>query len=67
MYFEIRLFPWDVAAAMPIITEAGGYVELMFEEQLPLDRPIAVIAANSKENFARLKEIAYEELPKLPY
>jgi len=67
LYFEIRLFPWDVAAAMLIITEAGGYVELMFEEQLPLDRPIAMLAANSKENLARLKEIAYEELTKLPY
>ena len=67
LYFEIRLFPWDVAGAIPIITEAGGYVELMFEEELPLDRPVAVLAANTAENLERLKQIAYEELPELPY
>lgn len=67
LYFEIRLFPWDVAGAIPIITEAGGCVEIMFEEELPLDRPIAMLAANTKENLEKLKKIAYEELPKLPY
>lgn len=67
LYFEIRLFPWDVAAAIPIIREAGGYVEVMFEEQLPLDRPIAIIGANTKENFEKMRKIVYEEIPKLPY
>lgn len=67
LYFEIRLFPWDVAGAIPIIKEAGGFVHLMFEEGMPLDRPVAVLAANSKESLERLKEIAYEELPKKPY
>ena len=63
LYFEIRLFPWDIAAAMSIITEAGGYIEVMFEEELPLNRPIPVIAANTKKNFERLKEIIYAEIP----
>lgn len=63
LYFEIRLFPWDVAAAIPIITEAGGFVHLMFEEELPLDRPVAVLAANSAESMERLKQIVYEEIP----
>lgn len=67
LYFEIRLFPWDVAGAIPIITEAGGYVDLMFEDELPLDRPMPVIAANTKENFERLKEIVYEEIPERVY
>lgn len=67
LYFEIRLFPWDVAGAIPIITEAGGFVHLMFEEELSLDRPIAVLAANSAEGLERLKQIAYEELPEKPY
>lgn len=67
LYFEIRLFPWDIAAAIPIILEAGGKFEMMFEERMPLDRPVAVIAANSAENFERLKKIIYEELPALPY
>ena len=67
LYFEIRLFPWDIAAAIPIILEAGGRVEMMFEERMPLDRPVAMFAANSTENFEKLKKIIYEELPILPY
>ena len=67
LYFEIRLFPWDVAAALTIVREAGGYIELLYEDTLPLDRPVAVYAANSKENMDRLREIICEELPKLPY
>ena len=49
LYFEIRLFPWDVAAAIPIVREAGGCFEVMFEEALLLERPMAILAANSKE------------------
>ena len=62
LYFEIRLFPWDVAAATVIIQEAGGYVEYMFHNELPLNRPFGVIAANTKENFEELKAIVYEEI-----
>lgn len=67
LYFEIRLFPWDVAAAITILREAGGEVELLYHETLPLDRPFGLIAANSPESFARLKNIVCEELPTLPY
>ena len=67
LYFEIRVFPWDVAGALPILTEAGAQIELLYHDSLPLDRPFGVIAANSKENFARLKSIVCEELPTLPY
>ena len=67
LYFEIRLFPWDIAASIPILTEAGGFIELMFEKELPLDRPIPVIAANTRENFERLKAIVYEEIPERIY
>lgn len=67
LYFEIRLFPWDVAGAIPIIREAGGTVEVLYKEKLPLDRPSALIAANTQENFIRLKQIVTEELPKVPY
>lgn len=63
LYFEIRICTWDAAGAIPIIREAGGYVECMFHEGLPLDRPFGVIAANNKENFERLRTIVYEEVP----
>ena len=67
LYFEIRLSPWDAAAAYPIITEAGGYIECLHQKGFPLDRPFPLIAANSKESFARLKEIVLSEIPVMPY
>lgn len=67
LYFEIRLFPWDAAGAIPIIREAGGTVEVLYEDRLPLDRPFPVVAANNRENFQRLMTIVKEELPKTPY
>lgn len=67
LYFEIRLFPWDAAGAIPIIREAGGTVEVLYEDRLPLDRPFPVVAANNQENFQRLMTIVKEELPKTPY
>jgi len=67
LYFEIRIFPWDAAAAALLIQEAGGYVEFLFHDSLPLDGPFGVIAANTKENFERLRATVYGELTKKPY
>lgn len=67
LYFEIRLSPWDIAGAIPIIREAGGYVECLYADRMPLDRPTPVFAANSKESFAKLKAVIQEEIPELPY
>lgn len=67
LYFEIRIFAWDVAAAAAIIKEAGGYVEFLFHEELPIPGPLGVIAANTKENFEKLREIVYGELKEQPY
>ena len=67
LYFEIRLFPWDMAAGQVIIEEAGGVVEFLHEDGLPLDRPAGMIAASSKENFDKLREIVYGEIPEKLY
>ena len=67
LYFEIRVFPWDIAGAIPIIKEAGGYAECLYQERMPLKNPVAIIAANTMENFEKLKKIVCEELPELPY
>ncbi len=67
LYFEMRLFPWDAAAAFPIITEAGGIAECLYYEGFPLDKPFPVIAANTRENFEELKAIVCEEIPSVPY
>lgn len=67
LYFEMRLFPWDMAAAVVIMEEAGGSVEILHEDHLPLDRPAGIIAANSKENLEKLREIVYGEIPEKLY
>jgi myo-inositol-1(or 4)-monophosphatase len=67
LFFEMRLFPWDMAAAIVIVEEAGGIVENIHEDGLPLDRPAGIIAANNQENFKRLREIVYEEIPNKMY
>lgn len=67
LYFEIRLFPWDVAAGIVLIKEAGGFTEMIYQEGFPLDRPVALVGANTKENFERMKEIVCKEIPVLPY
>ena len=67
LYFEIRLFPWDVAAGIVLIQEAGGYTQMLYQEGFPLDRPVALVGANTKENFEKIKEIVCEEIKELPY
>lgn len=67
LFFEMRLFPWDMAAGVVMIEEAGGYVEILHEKELPYDRPAGIIAANSKENFQKLREIVYRQVPEKLY
>lgn len=67
LFFEMRLFPWDMAAGIAIIQEAGGIVEILHEEGIPLNRPAGIIAANNQENFEKLRKIVYEEIPEKLY
>lgn len=67
LYFEVRLSPWDYAAASLIIAEAGGCCEMMFHDSITLNKPSGIIAANNQENFERLKTIVYGEIPEELY
>ena len=68
LYFEMRLFPWDYAASILLIQEAGGYVgTLPSLPSLVYDRPIPIIAANTEDNFHKLNEIISRHIPQLPY
>ena len=67
LYFEMRLFPWDAAAGFALIREAGGVAECLHYDSFPLDRPFPVIAANTPENFEKLKEIVCRHVPTVPY
>ena len=66
LFFEIRLFPWDVAAGIVLIKEAGGYTEMIYQKGFPLERPVALVGANTKENFDKMREIVCNEIKELP-
>lgn len=55
LYFEIRLSPWDHAAGLTVLEEAGGcYTGIGGDVRF--DGPGPVLAANSEENLRRLSE-----------
>ena len=57
IFFEIKLQVWDYAAASLIIKEAGGFISSLDINNLPLDRPSLVAAANSYENLEKIVNI----------
>ncbi len=58
LFFEYSLFPWDYAASILIISEAGGVISDFSKEKLPLHKRTPVIAGNN---------IAYSEFFKGEY
>lgn len=63
LYFEIRLYPWDFAAAFLIIQEAGGYCSQLGCPNGDYSRPCSVIAANSQSSFEYLMATVKDHLP----
>jgi len=57
LYFEIRLLPWDYAAGVLILQEAGGHAGMPKQSSMSYDRPVAVVAANNQDNYDKLLEI----------
>ncbi len=66
LYFEMRLFPWDVCAAEVILREAGGCSERLYADGLEAAQPFPVIAANCRASLDHLRAIVAEEIPALP-
>lgn len=66
LYFEIRIYPWDYAAAGLILKEAGGVVSGFDGTQIPYNRPSTIIGANSVESHKKLCEIVWKHLEKDP-
>ncbi len=67
LFFEMRVFPWDYAAGSVILSEAGGKATSLGGAILPMDRPSAVIGANTEENHRLLSEIVSSHVPTVPY
>lgn len=67
LYFELRLQPWDYAAALLILEEAGGIATNLNGEHPRFTGPDLVCAANTKENQEHLLSIIRKHIPTLPY
>ena len=67
LFFEMRLQPWDYAAASLILAEAGG-VSCGFDGcPMSLSNPSLTLAANNQENLSELLSTVRRHLPELPY
>ena len=60
MYFEYLLSPWDFAAASLILEEAGGVLCNREGQSLCFTQSSGVLAANNRENLARLLSIVQQ-------
>ena len=67
LYFEMRLMPWDYAAAALILREAGGSIVGIDGNYPPLMQTSMVVAANSRENCQRILDTVHNYLTRLPY
>lgn len=67
LYFEIRLFPWDYAAGILILREAGGFASALNGADVPYDSISPIIAANTRENFERLTQKVLTHIPEVTY
>ena len=67
LYFEMRLMPWDFAAAGLILEEAGGSV-CGFDGGRPSPyKPSMFIAANSPESCKRIHEVVRKHVHELQF
>jgi myo-inositol-1(or 4)-monophosphatase len=67
LYFEIRLMPWDYAAASLILREAGGLICDFNGDAPSLTHPSLVIAANQESSGKRIFDTVRRHLEAIPY
>ena len=66
LYFEMRLLPWDYAAAALVLKEAGGFICDLDGNFPSLKKASLVIAANSQTSMERILDTVRRHLPSLP-
>lgn len=57
MFFELMLSPWDIAAGLLLVREAGGIITDANGNEITLSSPCSVIGANSKTYAYLLEKI----------
>ena len=65
LYFEARVYPWDVCAALCILREAGGCFASPHFERIDYTHPFSIVCANSHESLEALLCVVREEMPEL--
>ena len=51
MYFELKLMPWDYAAACLILTEAGGIIKTIDNKDIQYFESTSILASNGVEDY----------------
>ena len=57
LFFELMLSPWDYAAGMLLITEAGGVITTMDGDPLPVGQKCSVVAGTPKAHADFFRQI----------
>ena len=66
IYFEIRTYPWDYAAGLLMVEEAGGILRGYRGEKLNLREMTMLVGANNPENYHKLEGIVSEIITERP-
>lgn len=66
LFFEIRVCPWDYAAACLILEEAGGVLRGVGGKTLHFDMTEPLIGAGNPEHYPLLLETVEKYLPGMP-
>lgn len=66
LFFEIRTYPWDYAAALLIIKEAGGVLRGYRGEELDFREMTMLVGANNLDNYQKLESIISEIITEKP-
>ena len=53
LFYELRLMPWDYAAASLILTEAGGIIKTIDGEDIQYHNPTSIMASNGKDDYLK--------------
>ncbi len=53
LYVELRVMPWDHAAASLILQEAGGVITTIEGNKIKYDAPTSVVASNGTEDYLK--------------
>ena len=64
LYFEIRVCPWDYAAASLILQEAGGILCTYPQKNLIFTEPVTLVGANNLQNYKQLEKIVKKHITK---